>query len=251
MKDKIKVSFDALDAINNKVSDFESEHKDYKVPLPGVPLPKFKICFTDSIYTWSYTYSLETKYLFVRVTNKVNQRYAAFTTDVLPLSWNGLYIPPITWDVNSNPSIKKIMLEKVSDEGIPYRYVGSDEDKVCLNERWLYVLFAFTFIQKSLLILPSVYRKETSEKISKPSKTSKSSKKHDVKLQNVYTLKSVEDIKEIKPLKIRQIKFKCECWGVRGHIRHLKNGKEVFIKAYTKGTKRNDKSSFVNKTYVY
>lgn len=32
----------------------------------------------------------------------------------------------------------------------------------------------------------------------------------------------------------------CECWSVRGHYRHYKNGKVTFIKSYTKGVKRNE-----------
>ena len=31
----------------------------------------------------------------------------------------------------------------------------------------------------------------------------------------------------------------CECWSVRGHFRHYKNGKIVWVKSYEKGTKRN------------
>ena len=35
-------------------------------------------------------------------------------------------------------------------------------------------------------------------------------------------------------------KIMCECYGVRGHYRHYKNGAVVFIKPYKKGTKRNE-----------
>ncbi len=35
-------------------------------------------------------------------------------------------------------------------------------------------------------------------------------------------------------------KVTCECYGVRGHYRHYKTGKIVFIKPYLKGTKRNE-----------
>lgn len=34
--------------------------------------------------------------------------------------------------------------------------------------------------------------------------------------------------------------YKCEAWGVRGHIRHLKNGKTVFVRPYVKGKKRDE-----------
>lgn len=34
--------------------------------------------------------------------------------------------------------------------------------------------------------------------------------------------------------------IKCEAWGVRGHFRHYKSGKVIFIKPYKKGKKRNE-----------
>lgn len=43
-------------------------------------------------------------------------------------------------------------------------------------------------------------------------------------------------------------KIMCECYGVRGHYRHYKNGKIVFIKPYKKGTKRNEGKP-VNQNY--
>lgn len=42
----------------------------------------------------------------------------------------------------------------------------------------------------------------------------------------------------------------CECWGVRGHYRHYKTGKVVFIHEYEKGKKRNEIKAN-DKTYVW
>lgn len=42
----------------------------------------------------------------------------------------------------------------------------------------------------------------------------------------------------------------CECWGVRGHYRHYKSGKVVFIHEYEKGRKRNEIKA-KDKTYVW
>lgn len=43
-------------------------------------------------------------------------------------------------------------------------------------------------------------------------------------------------------------KINCECWGVRGHYRHYKSGKVVFVKEYKKGKDR-DKKEPQGKTY--
>ena len=36
----------------------------------------------------------------------------------------------------------------------------------------------------------------------------------------------------------KSIQYQCECWGVRGHIRHYTDGRTVFIEPYKKGRKR-------------
>lgn len=43
--------------------------------------------------------------------------------------------------------------------------------------------------------------------------------------------------------------IKCLCWGVRGHERHYKNGRVVFIKPYRKGKERDNPDAYVAKTY--
>lgn len=42
----------------------------------------------------------------------------------------------------------------------------------------------------------------------------------------------------------------CECWTVRGHFRHYKNGKVSFVRSYEKGQKRNTKAKIDNKEYT-
>lgn len=37
----------------------------------------------------------------------------------------------------------------------------------------------------------------------------------------------------------KSIQYQCECWGVRGHIRHYTDGRVVFIEPYKKGRLRN------------
>lgn len=47
----------------------------------------------------------------------------------------------------------------------------------------------------------------------------------------------------------KSVKISCECWGVRGHIRHYQNGRTVFIEPYKKGKKR-DVLEPRSKTYL-
>ena len=42
----------------------------------------------------------------------------------------------------------------------------------------------------------------------------------------------------------------CPCWGVIGHMRHYKSGKEVWIKPYRKGKERNNPTAYQAKEYL-
>ena len=47
----------------------------------------------------------------------------------------------------------------------------------------------------------------------------------------------------------KSIQYQCECWGVRGHIRHLTDGRVQFVRPYKKGRKR-DILEPKSKTYL-
>lgn len=65
--------------------------------------------------------------------------------------------------------------------------------------------------------------------------------KHTYILDNDFKL-SKGDIKHI---------IKCPAWGVRGHPRHLKSGRVIYIKPYKKGKQRNDPNVYVGKEYKF
>ncbi len=44
-------------------------------------------------------------------------------------------------------------------------------------------------------------------------------------------------------------KISCPCWGVAGHMRTYKSGKQVWIKPYRKGKQRNNPAAYVPKEY--
>lgn len=45
-------------------------------------------------------------------------------------------------------------------------------------------------------------------------------------------------------------KINCPCWSVRGHYRHYKSGKVVFIKNYEKGKERGSKEPLTKNYYI-
>ena len=66
--------------------------------------------------------------------------------------------------------------------------------------------------------------------------------------RKVRLLKSCTLLRE-EPIQVTNShgKITCPCWGVRGHYRHYKSGKVVFIEAYQKGK---DRSNYSPKEYV-
>ncbi|HQC30872.1 MAG TPA: hypothetical protein PLP51_03945 [Acholeplasmataceae bacterium] len=112
-------------------------------------------------------------------------------------------------------------------------------------------IFGAEILCKALLCLPSIWKKESftvDRNNVKPGhfKIDKQSKRREVELRNIYMIRSGLSIKNVIPSK----HLTCPCWGVRGHYRHLSNGKIIFIKPYRKGKLRNKPEAQVNKDYV-
>lgn len=55
--------------------------------------------------------------------------------------------------------------------------------------------------------------------------------------------------KVVNALRSKKIVRSADCWSVRGHYRHYKNGKTVFIKSYEKGKNRNSGAHTRNTYY--
>lgn len=68
------------------------------------------------------------------------------------------------------------------------------------------------------------------------SKGQKEPKEHVVRLNGVrITTSNNKAVNKIKSRKVTRI---MECWSVRGHFRHYKNGKVVYVHPYEKGNGR-------------
>lgn len=95
--------------------------------------------------------------------------------------------------------------------------------------------------------IPSSYQ-ETKKKVSE---TIEIGKGHNRKYKQVVHLERSYDFQNLDKMSRTHIKhiFTCLCWGVRGHFRHLKNGKVIFIQPFTKGKERANMSAFSEKEY--
>lgn len=96
--------------------------------------------------------------------------------------------------------------------------------------------------------LPTVFRKEIKKRelaIFYKGKSKDKNKRRAIQLCNVYTLN--EDFEDFSGgAEKRHIEFSCPSWGVRGHYRHLKNGKVVFVRPFIKGKERKNPDKYNN-----
>ena len=88
-------------------------------------------------------------------------------------------------------------------------------------------------------IMNESYKRVTIQKVSNVSKsTCKCEKKAHANGKKTVTY-LLNDIVNYVSSNDRSMIYTCECWTVRGHFRHYKNGKVVWVSAYEKGSKRN------------
>ncbi|MFB5759043.1 hypothetical protein [Paenibacillus medicaginis] len=103
------------------------------------------------------------------------------------------------------------------------------------------IVSGFTNFWKSTMMYMLKYKSNTNKiATNTETVTVKTKRKANRKRYTVYINKSTYTVKS--PISKKKVNWKPESWGVRGHIRKLKNGKEIFVRPYTKGKgKRNPK----------
>ena len=105
------------------------------------------------------------------------------------------------------------------------------------SEKSLQELFEVTHV--SILRVMFYLATKSRERITKvsPQVTRKERENYEYKPRECFLLNDIVKYMSIHPNK-SSIKYRCECWGVRGHIRHLADGRAIFIKPYKKGKMR-------------
>ena len=123
------------------------------------------------------------------------------------------------------------------------KFVKSNEGGKMLSQ------FVFESTMLYLMILYMSEKPEYAQSEEIPSwKAKQEENEKEYKSSYKYTkvVKKYNIFKNEQEKKIRQMQ--CPSWSVRGHYRHYKNGKTVFVKAYSKGKNR-DKQEPEEKIY--
>lgn len=198
---------------------------------------EFKVVLMEENSNWIYEVKINGN--INEVTYGMNQKY--FYRDckfVFAEDENGVY-------VLERPSGK--LIEYFKDE---YNF---DEKAVSDFITLIEKVESLHIYQLKQYIMNESYKRATVQKVSTDTRISES---NDSKEKKNYkrTKKGKQfllgDIVEYVSRKHCKHIINCECWGVRGHFRHYKDGRIVWIDAYKKGSKRNIMQPMNNNIYV-
>ena len=143
-------------------------------------------------------------------------------------------------------SLKKMQFDAVSTKvWLEEKAIVRDRKTLEHRPRWESYVFINLVIQNYICYhgMEALFDVEEKEAKQRHEHKKGSKKKPVVRLYKCYTLK--KDWESAPRLK-KPIKYTCPAWGVRGHIRHLKDGREVYVRPCVKGK---DRSKYVGKEY--
>ena len=108
------------------------------------------------------------------------------------------------------------------------------------------IKMSYLAIQRALKHRPTVFYTSTGKKQMCGNSGEYIPKKHVERSVRMIRVDAEELRKYAAPLQ----HMNCPCWGVIGHIRHYKSGREVWIKPYRKGRQRNNPEAYQAKEYL-
>lgn len=198
------------------------EKHDIKYDFMNFSLPSFALSFFDGKNTMYYFFKVEGQELHCTIFNPLPKgRTVPFMIKFTPHGEDR-----VVMDMYAEEKDNAVL-----EEGGE----GSSRWEWCANAFWAINTFMLHFSDVTMNI-------EQKEAIAPTSgKHNKNQTRNSVRLFKTYTLKKGWEGKARKKAEIT-----CPAWGVRGHYRHYRNGKTVFVEAYVKGR---EKEAYKGKEY--
>ena len=228
--DRIKLTRGEVKAISDITRDQMMEDPDYWV-LKHVAVRKLAVEFLDEIY---YFTVLSANMLHVRIWEN-DPEAQCFSME---------------YDIRINETTKtkrrfelRNISEKTDEATIEFMKQESDESGI-LNFELTALIFLmincfFLHYKDVAFNVREVVCKGPSRKVNNPQIKAET---RVVRLVKQYTLKKNWQTK----VERRKAEIRCQAWGVRGHFRHYKDGRVIFIEAYVKGK---DRAQYQGKVY--
>lgn len=126
----------------------------------------------------------------------------------------------------------------VNDDGWETRFELIDGNKI-QNEYKAknYASCMHTLIMDVLFYIEAVAKEKRKQYRLSPDILKKQRSEYHYKERECFFADDIIEYAKLHPTR-SSIQYRCECWGVRGHFRHLSVGKVIFIKPFKKGKKR-------------
>ena len=208
-----------------KVAKTIDEHH-IDLEINNISLPKYCLSIFDKPITGYYFFEKDKDKLHCRIPDLETYVMESFDiklvgrqSDDIPV---GMLIEP------SNETMRKWVHQK-QDDGI---------------ENWKWIINAYFVINTFMLHFGDVTM-EVETKIASEGAQKQNKKNHHHNVSRLF--KSYRLIKNWKSQARKKAEITCPCWGVRGHFRHYKNGKVVFIEPFMKGK---EKDAYKGKEYA-
>lgn len=216
----------------DKMADLAQTNKEFKYNIYDVSLPSFKVRVNHDgdVNTYLYDYNIDKHEITFECVSMIKVKaYFHYEEDGL------------------NMDIETIYCDKDYHDWWFTETAEHSYDKVSKYAPIQIWVLGFFYVQWYLYHLPSIFIKDTVEIHKQPSKRqrAKGNRKSIVYLINRYKLNANYD-HTITSSRV----YTKECWGVRGHERHLKDGRVVKVKYYRKGKERNNPNVYCAKDYI-
>jgi hypothetical protein len=125
----------------------------------------------------------------------------------------------------------------------------SNESIVKTIQKWINAEVGFIILLKQYIMNESYKRVTIQKEGCKTEKSGSDQPKKKGRARKSVVQFLLGDIVEYVNRNRREFNITCECWNVRGHFRHYKNGKIVWVAEYEKGKKRNTNSHVAEHVY--
>ena len=121
-------------------------------------------------------------------------------------------------------------------EGFTFSFEQHDKTKQYVSRKDYFEMLLVYVTSVMVYIIDKAEERRRYERLSLQEER-KQREEYEYKERELFFLNDIIEYRKIHRHK-SSIQYRCECWGVRGHIRHTKHGVQ-FVHPYKKGKKRN------------
>lgn len=253
---KLDQIFASEEELNRMTADLEQIPLGLKKYLENPALPEFELVIRDTVLSADVTVVRYRKTLLPEQESTVFERDGGYT-DVVPKV--DAYVS-FTNSAEFDFVMTIYSVDFVDADGYCISTVGGQEtlrvnygfkSKLktadTFDEACKFINLVYLGIQKAMYEKPEVFYE--SKNTFRPKSTAGETKYREKRKARVVKQIRINTDK-LKKCMVSNRHMQCPCWGVAGHWRKYRNGKQVWIQPYRKGKERNNPKAYSPKEYV-